>query len=339
MKAAFYKGKGKFEIGEGKMISPGPNEVRLNVSYCGVCGTDVHIYHGVMDQRVGPPQIVGHEASGVVAEIGEAVKNVLVGDKVAVRPLKFGEPHPFDKGFTHVGKNLKFIGIDSQGAFQNSWTVPDYTLHHLPENLSLQHGAFIEPLAVACHDVKIGRVAEGENCLVIGGGPIGTLIAHVLREKTANVIISEVNEARIEMLNRLGFETINPTSEDLVEKISELTQEKMIDCAFEVSGSMPGVQAMTEVVNVRGRIVMVAIHGGDPKPVDLFKFFWSEIELLGARLYQEEDYEAAIQLAASGSIPFEELTTKVDSLENIQSIFETIDNNPAGMKYLINCQS
>ncbi len=338
MKAAFYKEKGQFEIGAGLSIKPEKGEVRLDVAYCGVCGTDVHIYHGVMDARVKPPMTVGHEASAVVAELGEGVTNVKVGDKVAVRPLHFGEPHPYDKGHAHVGKNLKFIGIDSQGAFQNSWTVPAYTLHHLPENLSLKHGAFIEPLSVACHDVKIGRVKAGENCLVIGGGPIGTLIAFVLKEKGAKVFISEVNETRIKMLGDLGFQTINPIKEDLLERVSQLTGSAMIDCSFEVSGSAPGVQAMTDVMNARGRIVMVAIHGGEKKPVDLFKFFWAEIELLGARLYEEDDYEEAIRIAASGNIPFESLITKIDTLDNIQSIFEIIDNNPAGMKYLIDCQ-
>ncbi|MEL6190962.1 MAG: zinc-binding dehydrogenase [Bacteroidota bacterium] len=339
MKAAYYLEKGKFELGEGNAISPGPDEVRLDVAFCGVCGTDVHIFHGVMDKRIGPPQIVGHEASAVVAEIGENVENVQVGDKVAIRPLQFGEPHPFDKGYPHVGKNLSFIGIDSAGAFQQSWTVPAYTLHKLPDQLNLKHGAFIEPLSVACHDVKIGRVAEGENCLVMGGGPIGTLIAYVLKKKNAQVIISEVNEARISMLKELGFQVINPVTENLTGRISELTQQAMIDCVFEVSGSQAAVSTMTEVVNVRGRIVMVAIHGGGPRSVDLFKFFWSEIEMLGARLYQEEDYEEAIQIAASGHIPFDKLITKVTPLSDIQAVFEEIDQNPAGMKYLINCQS
>ena len=337
MKAAFYQEKGQFTVGENDNLTPAQGEVRLDVAYCGVCGTDIHIFHGVMDQRVKPPQIVGHEASAIVAEVGDGVEHVKPGDKVAVRPLRFGAEHPFDKGFPHVGKNLKFIGIDSQGAFQNSWTVPAYTLHKLPDGLSLQHGAFIEPLSVACHDVKIGRVKAGEHCLVIGGGPIGTLIAFVLREKGANVMVSEVNQSRLEMLARFGFEVINPLNQNLAERVSALTQEAMADCVFEVSGSQPGVEAMTEVVNVRGRIVMVAIHG-QKREVDLFKFFWSEIELLGARLYQEEDYEEAIEIAASGNIPFDDLITRVDSLDNIQNVFDEIDNNPAGMKYLIDCQ-
>ncbi|MEO1448769.1 MAG: zinc-binding dehydrogenase [Bacteroidota bacterium] len=339
IKAAYYTEKGQFKVQEIEAAQPGPGEVQLEVAYCGVCGTDVHIFHGVMDQRIQPPQIVGHEASAVVAAVGEGVSNVAPGDRVAVRPLRFGAPHPMDNGHAHVGKNLKFIGIDSAGAFQQRWVVPAYTLHKLPDGFSLEHGAFIEPLSVACHDVKIGRVREGENCLVMGGGPIGTLIAFVLREKGANVIVSELNQARLDMLQEMGFAVVNPVEENLVERVSELTEDAMIDCVFEVSGSQAAVSSMTEIVKVRGRIVMVAIHGGGPRQVDLFKFFWAEIEMLGARLYEEEDYEEAIRIAASGQIPFEKLITQVKGLSDIQSVFEEIDRNPAGMKYLINCQA
>ena len=339
MKAAFYKGNRTFEIGENTPVKPGEGEVMLEVAYCGVCGTDVHIYHGVMDQRVGPPQVIGHEASGTVIETGPGVNNVKAGDHVAVRPLKFGDPHIFDKGHPHVGKNLKFIGIDLQGAFQKYWTVPAYTLHKLPDSLSLKHGALIEPLAVACHDVKIGRVTEGEICVVIGGGPIGLLIGYALKDKGAHIIVSEVNDTRLEMLGELGFATVNPMKEDLEARISQLTDEKMADVVFEVSGSAAGVESMTRIVNVRGRIVVVAIHGGEPKKVDLFKFFWSEIEMLGARLYEAEDYEEAIRIASSGLVPLDTLITRIGNLADIQKVFEEIDSDPEGMKYLVNCRN
>jgi len=313
--------------------------VQLAVAYCGVCGTDMHIFHGTMDGRVPRPMTIGHEASGIVTAIGKGVSNVVVGDRVVVRPLHFGAPHPADKGHAHIGKNLKFIGIDSPGAFQNSWTVPAYTIHQLPKDLMLQHGAMIEPLAVACHDVKVGRVKAGEHCLVIGGGPIGTLIALVLRAKGAKVVVSEVNPKRLDMLKGLGLATIDAANEDLVAKVDAYTHGQMIDCAFEVSGAQAGVAAMTQVVCARGRIVMVAIHGGEPRTVDLFKFFWSEIEMLGARLYTSQDYEEAIGMALNGDIPFDALITQVDALENIQEVFQSIDQNPAGMKYLIDCQN
>ena len=338
MQGAYYHGGKTFKVDESNPVKPADNEVRLDVAYCGVCGTDVHIYHGVMDQRIGPPQIIGHEASAIVGEVGSAVQNVKIGDRVSVRPLRFGEQHPFDKGHAHIGKNLQFIGIDSPGAFQQSWTVPGYTCHHLPATLSLQLGALIEPLAVACHDVRRGRIRSGEQVLVMGGGPIGVLIAFVLREKGASVLVSEVNTARLQMLNKWGFETVNPIEENLVDKVASFTNGAMADAVFEVSGSAAAAKSMTDVLCARGRIILVAIHGNGPQPIDLFKFFWSEIELIGARLYQEEDYEEAILLADGGNIPLEELITSVRSLSDIQGVFEEIDHNPDGLKYLISCQ-
>ncbi len=334
MKSAIYRGERTFATGVCEPIAPGPGEVRLAVAYCGVCGTDVHIYHGAMDGRVEPPRIIGHEASAEVAELGPGVEGFAVGDRVAVRPLRIGEPTPFDKGCAHVGKNLKFIGIDSPGAMQSSWTVPAYTLHRLPENVSLLSGALVEPVAVACHDVRLGLVAEGEHCVVIGGGPIGLLIGLVAREKGARVIVSEVNPARRQLAETLGFETVDPSGQDLVREVAGKTGGAMADVVFEVSGSAAGVEAMTELPNVRGRIVMVAIHP-QPKPVNLFKFFWSEIRMIGARLYEPEDFDEAIRLLANDCLPVEALITQVSPIEETQQVFETIDANPAGMKYLL----
>jgi 2-desacetyl-2-hydroxyethyl bacteriochlorophyllide A dehydrogenase len=336
MKAAVYQGNRTFAVGTSEPAAPGPGEVRLSVAYCGVCGTDVHIFHGAMDGRVGPPQIIGHEASAVVAQIGEEVEGLAVGDRVAVRPLRFGAPTPFDKGCSHVGKNLKFIGIDSPGAMQSSWTVPAYTLHKLPDGVSLLDGALVEPVAVACHDVRLGEVAQREHCVVIGGGPIGLLIGLVAREKGAKVILSEVNPARAKLAETLGLEAVNPTEQDLVKAVAAQTGDAMADVVFEASGSAAGVEVMTELPNVRGRIVMVAIHP-QPKPVNLFKFFWSEIRMIGARLYEPEDFEEAIQLIADGRLPISALITEVSPIGETQKVFETIDANPAGMKYVIQC--
>jgi 2-desacetyl-2-hydroxyethyl bacteriochlorophyllide A dehydrogenase len=337
MKAASYQGNRQVGIGVCKPVEPDEDEVRLDVAFCGVCGTDVHIFHGHMDQRVKIPQIIGHEVSATVAEVGRAVDGIKAGDRVAVRPLKFGEPAAFDKGFPHVGKNLRFIGIDLPGGMQASWTVPAYTLHKLPESLSLEHGAMIEPTAVACHDVRLGEVKAGETCVVIGGGPIGLLIALVAKHKGANVILSEINDKRLELTESLGLKAINPAKDKLVDAVADLTDGAMADCVFEVSGSAPGVEAMTELPNVRGRIVMVAIHP-QPKPVNLFKFFWSELRMIGARLYEEQDFDEAIELAAEGHLALDKLITQVNPIDDVQQTFETIESNPSGIKYLINCR-
>lgn len=336
MKAANYLEKGRLGVGESVPVSPSLDEVRLDVAFCGICGTDMHIYQGHMDARVETPLTIGHEVSATIAELGDGVSSVAVGDRVAVRPLKFGEAHPIDKGNAHVGKNLKFIGIDAPGGMQYSWTVPAYTLHKLPDTVSLEHGALAEPTAVACHDVRLGQVKPGETVVVIGGGPIGILVALVAREKGARVIVSEINEKRVEKIDTLGLETINPKNVDLVETVYSKTNEAMADVVFEVSGSQPGVDAMTSIVNVRGRIVVVGIHP-QPRQIDLFRFFWSELELIGTRLYEEEDFDEAIALMGAGKLPIEELITKMYPIDDVQAAFETIEDHPEGIKYLIKC--
>ena len=173
MNAVYYHGGGSFTVGAASIQEPGPDEVRLDVAYCGVCGTDLHIAHGAMDARVHPPQVIGHEMSGTVADVGERVAGFRVGDPVVVRPLDTRGETPADRGFSHIGRNLKFLGIDAPGALQASWTVPAFTLHRLPPGVELRLGALAEPLAVACHDVRRGEVAPGETAVVIGGGPIG----------------------------------------------------------------------------------------------------------------------------------------------------------------------
>lgn len=334
MKALQYIGNHSFELTDTEKQPLQKGEVRLKMAYVGVCGTDVHIYHGKMDARVKPPQIIGHEVSGVIEELGEGVSDWKVGENVTVRPLNPGVEMPADNGYRHIGQNLKFIGIDSPGGMQQYWNVPAFTLHKLPANLSLQLGAMIEPLAVACHDVRLGEVVAGENAIVIGGGPIGLLVALVARQKGANVMISEVNTNRIEFIQSIGFQTVNPIEQDLVKTVEEFTNGAMADVVFEVSGVQAGVTAMTQLPKVRGRIVMVAIHS-EPKAVDLFRFFWREIKLIGARVYEPEDFDEAIALAAGGTLPLDKMITQVSPLEDAKKVFETIDQNPAGMKYLM----
>lgn len=339
MQAAEYIGNKSFRIVAGQAIKPQADEVRLDVGFVGICGTDMHIYHGVMDQRVNPPHTIGHEISGVVAELGSEVTNLQVGDRVVVRPLDYcGDCPACNAGHSHVCHNLKFMGIDSVGAFQNSWTVKARTIHKLPENVSLEQGALIEPLSVACHDISRSRLKAGEKAVVIGGGPIGQLVALVAKSVGAEVLISEVNNERRKFSARYDIETINPLEQDLQEYVSKWSDGKGADVVFEVSGVQPAVEAMTQIAAVRGRICMVAIHSQKP-PVDLFQFFWRELELVGARVYEDADFEMAIDLVASGKVDLEPFITSVSELADISSAFASMDNNPTGMKALVSCQT
>ncbi|MBC7920060.1 MAG: alcohol dehydrogenase catalytic domain-containing protein [Ferruginibacter sp.] len=336
MKALYFTGNRSFDLRPSVPQPPQPGEVQLKVAYCGVCGTDVHLYHGAMAGRLRLPQVIGHEVAGEITAVGSGATGWRVGDRVTVRPLQPGEEDPSDNGQTHIGKNLKFMGIDSPGGMQAYWNVPAHTLHRLPENLSLTLGALIEPLAVACHDVRLGELRAGEFVVVLGGGPIGLLIALVARQRGAHVLVSEINPARRQLAETLGLATVDPQEQDLAAHVATFTDGAMADVLFEVTGATAGVQAMTGLARVRGRIVLVAIHS-EPKPVDLFRFFWRELRLIGARVYEPEDFEEAIALAAGGALPLASLITQISPLAEAPTVFETIDRNPAGMKYLLQC--
>ncbi|MFI3323036.1 MAG: alcohol dehydrogenase catalytic domain-containing protein [Rikenellaceae bacterium] len=338
MKASYYEGNKTFSVKEKELVAPAEGEVRIKVAYCGICGSDVHIYHGNMDARVSIPETVGHEMSGVIDAIGEGVEGFEIGDKVVVRPLDNRLEDASDKGHSHIAKKLKFIGIDSEGALQQYWNIMSFTVHKIPADTDLKLAALIEPLAVACHDVRRSGLKDGEVAVVLGGGPIGTLVAMVASTTGAKVIISEMNPTRIEMLKGMGFDVVNPIETNLLEYVTEVSNGSLADVVFEVAGVQATLNTMTEIAGLCARIVVVAIHA-EPKPVDLKMMFWRELTVLGARVYEYEDYETAIALVAKNELPFETIITNVMPLDKIQDLFEEIVNNPSGMKFLIDCQA
>ena len=177
-------------------------------------------------------------------------------------------------------------------------------------------------------------MTEQARVVVIGGGPIGMLCAMVARDAGGNVVVSEVNPARLAIAEKLGFDTVNPIETDLKETIDARTGGKGADVVFEVSGTQPGVDAMTAVAATRARIVMVAIHAQKPT-IDLFQFFWRELKLIGARVYEPEDYDKAIVIVANGGVDADTVITDVSPLSEIQQAFEALDSSPAALKSLI----
>lgn len=338
MTAVYYQGSGRFTLGRSEIRPPGPGEVRLAVAYCGLCGTDLHISRGAMDHRVRAPQVIGHEMAGTIADLGTGVAGLAVGEAVVVRPLDSRGETAADKGISHICRQLRFLGIDSPGAFQSSWTVPAFTIHQLPPGVDLKLAALTEPLAVACHDVRRGRVAAGETVVVIGGGPIGTMISLVARSQGARVIVSEVSASRLAFLRQLGLAAVDPGALDLAQTVEEATDGAGADVVFEVSGSAAGALAMTRVAGLRSRVVLVAIFSA-PASVALHDVFWKELELVGARVYEPEDYDRAIGLIAGGSLPLAELITSVQPLEQLPAALEQLEHSPSAMKILLDCQA
>ncbi len=337
MRAACYVGDKTLKVIEHQPRSAGPGEVTIDVAYTGICGTDLHILHGAMDARVTLPAVLGHEMSGTISSVGDGVDGWSAGDRVTVMPLAWcGHCPACRAGHQHICHNLDFLGIDSPGSMQTRWTVSQDVLVSLPPTLSMEAGALAEPAAVAVHDVRRSGLRDGERALVVGGGPIGALIACVARASGADVLVVELSEPRRAFAETLGLRVLDPAAGDVQTRIGEWTENAGADVAFEVSGAVAGIETAIQSVATRGRVVMVAIHS-TPPPVNLFRVFWRELTLLGARVYERSDFEQAVRLLDTGAVPAEQLITRVAPLGEVDAAFAELESGRA-MKMLIDCQ-
>ncbi|MFJ3779988.1 zinc-binding dehydrogenase [Streptomyces sp. NPDC090075] len=317
--------------------APGPGEVELAPSYVGICGTDLHIFHGDMDARVSAPAVLGHEMAGRIVRVGPDVEGWQPGAAVTVMPLRWDSTCPACRaGHQHICQHLDFIGIDSPGAMQQRWTVPASTLVRLPDSLPLERGALVEPTAVAVHDVGRAGVRDGEKVVVVGGGPVGVLIALVARAAGADVRVVELSAHRRLLAEELGLTAWDPAAADVPGLVRQWTGDAGADVAFEVSGAAGGVDTAVEVLGVRGRLCLVAIHPR-PREINLHRFFWRELTLVGARLYDRSDFERAVALVADGTIPAERLISRVVPLSEAPAAFEALESGGDVMKILVDC--
>jgi (R,R)-butanediol dehydrogenase/meso-butanediol dehydrogenase/diacetyl reductase len=334
MKGTAYEGAGRLRTVSVEAAPPGPGELQIAVAYCGLCGTDLHIAHGNMDARVRTPLIFGHEASGTVAAVGPGVDGWAAGDPVTVMPLIWdGTCAACLAGHQHICQNLTFVGIDSPGALQQRWNVPASIAVALPAGLDLRTAALVEPVAVAVHDVRRSELQVGDHVVVLGGGPIGVLIASVARHAGARVLIAEIDATRRSLITALGFDVLNPAEDDLAAAVERRTAGTGADVVFEVSGAAAAARDATALAKVRGTIVIVAIHPA-AREIDLQRVFWRELRLLGARVYQRSDFARAIELLHQGVIPAQELISGVVPLEETAAAVADLSSGRA-MKILV----
>lgn len=337
MRAVHYRGGSRLEVATAEPRPPRAGEVQVQVAYTGICGTDLHIFRGHMDTRVSIPAILGHEMSGRVAALGSDVEGWQVGDLVTVFPLQSCQRCPACRaGHGHVCHDLVFLGIDVDGAMQGYWTLPVEKLVRLPDNLPLESGALVEPLAVAVHDVARADVCSDDRVLVVGGGPVGMLIALVVQAKGNEVVISEPGPVRRNLAEQAGIATVDPSVTDVEAFVDDWTRGAGADVVFEVSGTPSGIRAAAAPLKVRGTLTLVGLHT-EPRSVDLFRFFWRELTLVGARLYDRPDFAQAVTLIHQGRIDVATLISGVEPMDHVTRAFTVLERGEV-MKVLIDCQ-
>ena len=335
MKAVVYHGGTDVRYQEMPLPTVGAGEALVKVAYAGVCGSDVTIYTG-KHKRVKPPVVMGHEVSGEIVELGPSDVGLGVGDRVVVEPLvPCGECYVCQSGLYNACRSLRHLGIDVDGMLAEHVKAQARRCYRIPDGLSLKEAALVEPTAVAVHAVRRSGVKLGDRVVVLGGGPIGLLVAQVARAAAAGPVdLVEVSDWRLELAASLGFDPIDPKRVDVQKEVLERTGGKGADVLIDSAGVAATAQQLPTLTRIHGRIGMVAMPK-EPLAVDLTALVLREIGFVGCRAYVRDDFEAAIGLIARGEVQVGALVSHVMPLQGWQEALELARKADASMKILL----
>lgn len=304
---------------------PQKGQIKVKMLRIGVCGSDVHVNHG-LHPYTSYPVVQGHEVSGRVAELGEGVRGFQVGDLVTVQPqVVCGTCYPCTHGMYNVCESLKVMGFQTTGMASEYFICDAAKAIKLPEGMSPDRGAMIEPLAVAAHAVdRYGDVA-GKRVLVLGGGPIGNLVAQTVKALgAADVVISELSEHRLRVARQCGIQTINPAETPLADAIAAEFGPDKADVIFECVGAEATIASAIACARKGSAIVIVGVVA-KPVSVDMGFVQDHELTLLGTAMYRTENYLTAIELASTGRVELDPLISAHLPFQKYAEAYRLID--------------
>lgn len=326
MKQAVMTAPGKIEFEDVPIPEPLPGQVLLRVSRIGICGSDVHVYHGT-HRHVNYPLIQGHEVTAEIVEVGNEVWDFSIGQRVTVQPQSYcGKCYQCTHGNYHICKNLKVMGFQLPGCACEFIVVPAQKLIALPANLSSDHGALIEPIAVAVHALGRTGSIRSKKVLVLGAGTIGNLVAQTAAGLDAeSVIVTDLSNFRLELAGRCGVaHCLNSSKSDVSRKIEDIFGADRADVIFDCAGVTATMQQATDSSRKGTDIVIVAVFPSDTV-VDLGAVQRRELRLIGTHMYQKKDFELGIDLLKSGKIMLEPLITTHFDFKDYLSAYRYID--------------
>ncbi len=299
------------------------NECLIKVKYAGICGSDLHIFGG-HHPTAKAPVILGHEFVGIIERIDTGkYPHLKKGDRVVVEPLiSCGSCEACRAGHHHVCRSLKLLGIHRNGGFAEYISVPAEKVISISDSISDEIAALTEPFAVGFHVNARAGVKNGDNVLVIGGGPIGLIVGIVASiSGAAKVIFAEVKQERIDQIRSFGFGVIDSRKEDVISEVGSNTGGEGFDVVFEVSGSQQGLGLAVQACKIRGTIVPVGFPAKVPE-FDIIKVIFKELRVVGSRVYTLEDFRKTTvmleKLILNRSFEIDRLISDEYPLENLQ---------------------
>ncbi len=337
MKQAVMTAPGTIEFRDVPAPELGSDQVLVRMKKIGVCGSDIHVFHG-KHPYTSYPVVQGHEVSGVVEKAGQSVKGFSPGDAVTFQPqVTCGTCYPCMHGQYHICDQLKVMGFQTTGAASELFAVDADKVLHLPPGLSLEHGAMMEPLAVAVHALQRGGGAAGKRVLVLGAGPIGNLVAQAAQGMGAtDVLLTDVSDYRLELAARCGVPMgVNTAKADLAAEVKKRFGDGKADLILECVGFQKTIEQAVAVARKGTDIIVVGVFGDKPT-VDMGVVQDRELRLIGTLMYQAPDWHAAIDLVRAKKVNLEPLITDRYPFDRYLDAYKHIDaNRERSMKVMI----
>ncbi len=337
----YGKGKGLIEIREVPEPQIKENEVLIEVKAVSVCGSDLHIYHDA--HPYWPPMILGHEFSGVIAEVGKEVKGWKVGDRVVseTRVGSCGVCYICQSGYPQVCEQKRPYGIGVNGAYAKYVAGPPHLLHRLPDNISFEVGAVIEPIAICVTSIlERSGLQAGESVLITGPGPIGLISLAIAKAAGARFVAitgTSLDEGmRIQKAKELGADlTLIVDQEDPIQKVLEITDGLGVDMVIEASGSEFAIGQVFEMVRRLGRVCAIGISGKESVRIPYDRGIFKGIRYDFCFSSSWTAWERTIGLISKGLLPAEKLITHRLPLEKWEEAFQLLENRQAAKVILI----
>lgn len=314
------------EVSEPLPTTLAADEILLRIHRIGVCGSDIHTWHGQHPSAI-YPVIQGHEYAGEVIAVGDNVTAVRPGMKATARPqLVCGTCAPCRRGQYNVCQNLRVQGFHAPGAAQDLLVVTEDRIAALPDNLDFDRGAMIEPVAVAAHATSRPRSLQGLNIVVSGAGTIGNLVAQFAMARGAKkVVVTDVSPYRLEIARKCGIDhTLDVSRNSLEESLPTLFDGEGYQIGFECAGVESSIRSLMATVEKGSDIIIVGVHTKDPA-LSMEQLGEHELYLIGSMMYRHEDYLQAIEAVSEGRIRLEPLITDHFPLERYAEAYRFID--------------
>lgn len=305
-------GFGNLEIQDKEVPIPSEGQVKIEVKYAGICGSDIHTYEG--HYKVATPVTLGHEFSGEVVEVGEGVTDFKPGDRVTSETTFYicGKCQYCQTGDYNLCNHRKGLGTQQNGGFAKYLIARKDSVHHLPENVDYKSAAMTEPLACTHHAVAKTDIHEGDLVVVIGPGPIGLFTAQVAKSRGAKVMITGLtnDRVRLDKAKELGIdEVVNTQEQDVKALVNELTDGYGADVVFECSGAVPAANQGLDLLRKKGQFAQVGIFAEPKVSLEMEKVIQKEIRVVGSRSQKSADWEPSLELMNNGSVNAKAMVT------------------------------